>query len=352
MKSEYDIRRPDDPTQTFTFLPQASSASSSKFTAIDPLSRYATSFAFTPYSPSTFDFSPLTVTVLIANGDVYTMNPILPLRAELLLSYLQGLKAYAKQRRRKAEDGRDGLGIDQADSWDIWIGNLIKQYREGNKVEDSPNRSSNRSSSLAPADRNSKEDSVKVHPPHLTSTGGPATGSHKALLRQGPVIFTPAPQEADEDEETYASDIAILKVPTQDGDDEEDTAREEVRVMSIAWSSSRVDIGLYTEVSEPVWVDNDVSSVLSVIGDANGQVPQQANPTIPILESVCLSDASSDEPVVAPSFVIDAVYADTVHVRHSQGLSSINTRPLLDSVLLGGNDDSGSSVSTLISTDG
>ena len=189
------------------------------------------------------------------------MNPILPLRAELPLRYLQGLKAYAKQRRRKAEDGRDGLGIDQADTWDIWIGDLIKQYREGTKVEDSPNRSSNRSSSLAPADRKSKEDVVKVHPPHLTSTGGPATGSHKALLRQGPVIFTPAPQEADEDEETYASDIAILKVSAQDGDDEEDTAREEVRVMSIAWSSSRVDIGLYTEVSEPVWVDNDVSVV-------------------------------------------------------------------------------------------
>ena len=269
MSSEYDIRRPDDPTQTFTFLPQASSASSSKFTAIDPLSRYATSFAFTPYSPSIFDFSPLTVTVLIANGDVYTMNPILPLRAELPLRYLQGLKAYAKQRRRKAEDGRDGLAIDQADSWDIWIGDLIKQYREGSKVEDSPNRSSNRSSSSAPADRNSKEDNVKVHPPHLTSTGGPATGSHKALLRQGPVIFTPAPQEADEDEETYASDIAILKVPTHDGDDEEDTAREEVRVMSIAWSSSRVDIGLYNEVSEPVWVDNDVSVVSSVSCDAD-----------------------------------------------------------------------------------
>lgn len=73
---------------------------------------------------------------------------------------------------------------------------------------------------------------------------------------------------------------------------------------------------------------------------------------IPILESVYLSDVSSDEPVVAPSFVIDAVYADTIHVRHSQGFSSINTRPLLDSVLVGGNDDSGSSVASLISTDG
>lgn len=191
------------------------------------------------------------------------MNPILPLRAELPLRYLQGLKAYVKQRRRKAEGCRDGLGIDQADSWDIWVGDLIKQYREGSKAEDSPNSSTKRSSSLYPT--NSKEDSVTVHPPHLTSTGGPATGSHKALLRQGPVIFTPAPQEEDEDEETYASDIAILKVPTHDGDDEEDTSREEIRVMSIAWSSSRVDIGLYTEVSEPVWVEDDVSTPRPVL---------------------------------------------------------------------------------------
>ena len=257
MISEYDIRRPDDPTQTFTFLAQASSASSSKFTAIDPLSRHAKSFAFTPYSPSTFDFSPLTVTVLIANGDVYTMNPILPLRAELSLRYLQGLKAYVKQRRRKAEDGRDGLGIDQADSWDIWVGDLVKQYREGSKIEDSPIKSK-RSSSITP--QHSKEDTVKIHPPHLTSTGGPATGSHKALLRQGPVIFTPAPQEDDENEETYASDIAILRVPTQDSNEEdEDHVEDEIRLMGIAWSSSRVDVGLYNDVSEPVWVESDVS---------------------------------------------------------------------------------------------
>ena len=93
--------------------------------------------------------------------------------------------------------------------------------------------------------------------------------------------------------------------------------------------------------------------MLSVLfRDADGQVPQQANPTIPILESIYLTDASLDEPVVAPSFVTDAVYADTIHIRHSQGLSSINTRPLLDSILLGGHEDVGSSVETLISTDG
>lgn len=186
------------------------------------------------------------------------MNPILPLRAELPLRYLQGLKAYVRQRRRKAEDYKDGEEIDRADSWDIWVGHLIKQHKEGSKVEESPNKSMRRSMSVSPPD--DKQDTVKVHPPHLTSTGGPATGSHKALMRQGPMIFSPAPQEADDDdEENYASDITAMRVSTGDADEDEDRSGEEVRVMSIVWSSSRVDIGLYTEVSEPEWVEKDVS---------------------------------------------------------------------------------------------
>jgi nucleoporin NUP82 len=189
------------------------------------------------------------------------MNPILPLRAELPLRYLQGLKSYVRQRRRKAEEYKDGEEIDRADSWDIWVGHLIKQYKEGSKNDESPNKSSKRSASVPPV--SDKQDTVKVHPPHLTSTGGPAAGSHKALTRQGPIVFSPAPQEADDDdEENYASDITVMRVSTGDADEDEDGSGEEIRVMSIVWSSSRVDIGLYTEVSEPAWVGNDVSTIM------------------------------------------------------------------------------------------
>jgi nucleoporin NUP82 len=185
------------------------------------------------------------------------MNPVMPLRSELPLRYLQGLKAYVRQKRRKAEEKQDGQGIDRADSWDIWVGQMIKQYKEGTKTNESDRKALRQSSSSK--GQNDKQDTVKVHPPHLTPTGGPATGSHKALLRQGPVIFSPAPQEAEDDyDESYASDIAILSVPTGDEDEEADSAREEIRVVSIAWSSSRVDIGLYPTTA-PVWVENNVS---------------------------------------------------------------------------------------------
>jgi hypothetical protein len=56
--------------------------------------------------------------------------------------------------------------------------------------------------------------------------------------------------------------------------------------------------------------------------------------------------------VVAPSFVSDAVYQDTFHIQHASGLSSINICPLLDDVLLGGDGDVGSTVTSLIATDG
>ena len=72
---------------------------------------------------------------------------------------------------------------------------------------------------------------------------------------------------------------------------------------------------------------------------------------MPILESVYLNDKPGDEPTFAPSFFTDAVYNDTIHIRHPRGLSSINARPLLDAVLAGDNETS-SDVSAHVVTDG
>jgi nucleoporin NUP82 len=164
------------------------------------------------------------------------------------------LKAYTKQRRRRAEVKKDGYEIDRVDSWDLWVSQLIKQYKEGNKVD----KSSKSSSGSAPG--NDKTDTAKLHPPHLTSTGGPAPGVHRALVRQGPVVFSPGPEETDDDtEESYASGIAITSSSTRDDDDEEHSSGESIKAMCIAWSSGRVDIGHLMTASEPVWVEDNVS---------------------------------------------------------------------------------------------
>lgn len=187
------------------------------------------------------------------------MAPVLPLRAELQVKYLQGLKAYTKQRRRRAEASKDEYEIDRVDSWDLWVSSLIKQYKDGKKDE-SAQRSS-RDHDAGPG--GDKVDMVKLHPPHLTATGGPAPGVHRALVRQGPVIFSPGPQEADDDyEESYASDIAIMRSSTRDEGGEDGSSGEDVKAVGIVWSSGRIDIGLLIDAAEPVWVEDNVSHLL------------------------------------------------------------------------------------------
>ena len=217
--SEYDITSPYDPSQTFSFL--SDQPSSSRFTAIDPLSRYATSFAFSPYSSSTYDFTPLTVYVLIANGDLYTMGPVMPIHAEIPLRYLQGLKAYtdAKVKRSRAADVFSDDGA-RSELQAQWVDGLIRQIK---KVE------------------GTQGEVIKLHPPHLTETGGPAPGLHRSVMLQGPVVFSPGPQElgAAEDEDA-ATDFVMME-----------------DMLAIAWSGGRVDLGISRGI-EPRWISSRV----------------------------------------------------------------------------------------------
>lgn len=254
------MRQPDDPTQTFTFLPPASTASTSRFTAVDPLSRHATSFAFHPYSDSTYDFSPFMVQVLLANGDLYAMGPIIPLRSELPLRSLQGLKAFVKERRRRAKGDKDDAEHDRLDGWDAWVDNLVKQSKDGREASSAS--LSRQSSQTATTSDLKTTQTVRVHPPHLTATGGPASVSHKALLRQGPLLYRPGPDEQDDAEDNVASDIISLCVPRQAGDELHgvEEGQPMVNVTAIGWSNGRVDVGL-PDILEPAWVGDEVSEI-------------------------------------------------------------------------------------------
>ena len=280
--SEYNMLQPLDPTQTFAFLP--SGPSTSRFTALDPLSRYAASFAF---STGTVDFGPLMVHVLMANGDICTMGPVLPSHAELPMRYLQGLKAYTDGTMRRLNDGEDendpeheamrGKAALQAQ----WVDSVVRQVKQADesrrqREEEQLYTPSRRSSLLGGRHRQSgtpgptddrrsqvPEGMVRVHPPHLTDTGGPAPGLHRSLTRQGPAAYSPPPQEigvgADE-EEQVASDLFIFSAPGG-----KETA-EELSILVIAWSGGRVDIGIATEAPEPRWISSRVSELSSTSG--------------------------------------------------------------------------------------
>lgn len=237
---EYDIFQPNDPAQTFTFLP-STTGTSSKFSAIDPLSRYATSFSFGPTSSSS-PWAPLTVNVLIANGDVFTMGPVMPLRTEASLRWLYSLKAFADERIRRLRDASDRQDdshlFERALMQSKWVDALVTQASYATQSGSNQN----------------SDDTLTLHPPHLSPSGGPAPGAHRSLLRQGPVTFEPAPPEGDE--EDVASDIIRLSLGKDTG---KSGSNRSVGAMAIAWSSGRVDLCLEVDDFEPRWISSRVS---------------------------------------------------------------------------------------------
>jgi nucleoporin NUP82 len=222
------------------------------------LSRFATAFAF----GSSPGWGELMVYCLMANGDLYALGPILPLRTEVPVQWLQRLKAVSDARRRGV------LATDQGEEERVsmqsqWVEALVRQATV-RREEATPPTPPRRTSILSGRPRTEVETkqpewegTVKLHPPHLTASGGPAPGIHRSLLRQGPVVFLPAPsgkEDEEDDDDDVASDLLVW---SPRGEDEEEVG---VGVMAIAWSSGRVDLGLETEPVEPRWVGSRVSA--------------------------------------------------------------------------------------------
>ncbi|WRT69531.1 uncharacterized protein IL334_006518 [Kwoniella shivajii] len=294
---EYDVLQPHDAVQTFNFLPERTSSSSAKFTAVDPLSRYASSFAF---SIGPIDFSPLMVYVLLANGDIYTMGPVLPLHSEMPIRYLQGLKAYSERRlariQSEAKDvfGATEAGLGRVTSQAQWVESLVKQVK------------------MAEEARQRKDENEET----------PSKRTTLALLRQGPMLYSPAPQDirnGEEDEEQAATDLFLSQSGSeQGGNGEKETC------IAVTWSGGRVDIGLEVERPEPRWFSS--------------RDPSTSTPVIPIIESILLSFPQSDLESIeanAPSFLSDPMYGGVFYVQHIFGVDSININSWLDELRSG-----------------
>ncbi|KAL1408218.1 hypothetical protein Q8F55_005024 [Vanrija albida] len=356
---EYDVLRPQDPVQTFNFLPEKATRVKAKFSAIDPLSQYASSFTF---SAGDFDFGPLMVYVLMANGDVYTMGPALPLHADVPATYLQSLSAWVTERTKRLEKADAGQVGDEGSAERAayagrialqaqWVDALLRQARDSREDGDveqngTPSRrrgfglrESTVAASPAKADRPGPGPGmVRVHPPHLTESGGPAPGVHRPLVRQGPLLFDPSAQEVgngDGVDEQSATDLIVLRA----SGDNEDESGPRLNVMAIAWSAGRVDLGVAIETPEPRWVTS--------------RDPAPADVTLPILESILISYPASAEPEAVeantPSLVSDPVHPDVVYVQSSFGVDAISVAPWVKKLLDGGEGDlPGSEVAPLI----
>lgn len=354
--SEYDILRPQDPVQTFTFLPEKTSRPKSKFSAIDPLSQYATSFTF---GRGATDFAPLTVYALMANGDIYTMGPVLPLSAEVPASYLASLQAWVAESTKTLEDTKAKPGEEGSAAYaslvgrrhlqEAWVNAVVKQ----GSPEDEPSTPSTPSTpprrhgfglrDLTPSSPQSDKPPpppgfIRVHPPHLTESGGPAPGMHRPVARQGPLLFSPAPEEVgngDDIDEQSAADIAILHAA---GDvPEGEVASAHVNVLAIAWSSGRVDLGIDADGCEPRWITS--------------RDPAPTDLYLHIVESVLSSFPSSEPDAIAlnaPAFVADPIHSDVVYVSHAFGVDAVSVAPWVTQLLAGESELSPSDVAPLV----
>ena len=168
------------------------------------------------------------------------MGPIIPLKALVPIEWIQSLRLAVE---------RESLGIEMEN----WVDNLVKQVRESEerKKDDqeryhSPSRQ--RRVSIGEEEDGVEEGKVKLHPPHLTFSGGPAPGRHVPLSRQGPIMYDPAPQEIGADiDEDVASDILFFGA-NEDGD----------AVMAVCWAGGRVDLGVIVDPLLPRWQDSKV----------------------------------------------------------------------------------------------
>jgi nucleoporin NUP82 len=333
------VLRPQDPVQTFQFLPEKETASTSKFSAIDPLSQYATSFTF---SDGTMDFGPTMVYALMANGDIYTMGPVLPLHAEVPATYLQSLQAWMEEKERQldADDGSAAHAalVGRTALQMAWVNAVVRQAGgEEDKDHSAPPRGYGLRDPSPPPPVTSRPPPppgmVRVHPPHLSESGGPAPGVHRPLMRQGPLLLDPAPQEVgngDDVDEQMATDLAIIRAR---GDKEKkeggDSDGQRINVLAIAWSGGRVDLGVEVTPPEPRWMSS--------------RDPGGVDLYLPVIESVLVTfPQNADYEAIAanaPVFVPDTIHPDVVYLQHSFGIDAISVAPWIGQLLSGDDDE-------------
>lgn len=334
--------------QSFNFL--ADRSKGSKFSAIDPLSQYSTSFSF---SHGTVDFGPLMVYALMANGDVFVMGPVLPLHAEVPAAYLQNLQAWATERQRRLKNnakqgaehaslvGRAGLQVQ-------WVDALVRQAGKKDEEPSSDQRPKHRrgfglrdpSPERTPERTPPRPGFVHVHPPHLTPSGSPAPGMHRPLLRQGPVLFDPAPQEVgngDEIDEQVASDIVVFPAVPADADAAPSEDTQPINVVGIAWSGGRIDVGVEEVAPEPRWLSS--------------RDPVDAEIVVPIVESVLASYPSVDPEALAtnaPRFVSDPIHRDVFYVQSAFSVDTVSVAPWIGKLIGGSAELPPSDVAALV----
>lgn len=180
------------------------------------------------------DWGPLTAYVVMQNGTIYSVCPVLPRSAIVNRSYIRILATIIAKKCDElaviAEQDKDAFShmLDQYRMQSKWITPLVRQAAEP------PRRS--------PADEESEiaDDLVKID----------ATSSVRfPPLIQGPYLMKPAPAEFGDDE-PLATDIIYLST-------------DPLPIIAIAYNNGKIDVCVEVEKTEARWASRGVSKEVS-----------------------------------------------------------------------------------------
>ncbi|KNZ63326.1 hypothetical protein VP01_1159g5 [Puccinia sorghi] len=286
------------------------------------------------------DWGPLTLYVVMLNGDLYAICPYLPKNAVLPLSYRNSLLFFLTAKLESiSQSGATGSML-----LDLQ-GPLNRSLDYLNSLSDVPD---------LPLDDEDLE-AVENHQEGIRNNRKDRFMDAVRPLRQGPFLMTPSPIETNENEEETVSALlhfryspSLSSVPPSQKhtgnlstalNPSSDPNNDGVGVFMIAYQS-RIDVCLEVEKIEPRWASSSEVEEQHEKARVTGELPMLVT-----YESIDLGlntspnerqdSEDSDGLSNGLNLVPDARYLDTIYVSHRFGIHVVSTLAWIESLARG-----------------
>ncbi|RKP27889.1 hypothetical protein SYNPS1DRAFT_26472 [Syncephalis pseudoplumigaleata] len=253
---------------------------------VDPESAQVVTFSF---GRSETSWSSLAVYLLMCNGDIYTVCPVLPHRYRLRASHIRMMLA-------QAERDRIELGFSDDNDAKTKLVDQQIQWLTRHLALKPPATATDGDTAAAASSETAEEDAM-IH------TDAEAVSSLPAAKPQGPYLMQPAPWEIDDN---IHSACDLLCLPTSPAD-----------LLVIAYSNGKIDVCIAADPPEPslglgFWEQDDVDL-----------------PRLAVHECLQLFTAASKDDGQLTRLLADPSYHDRFYCYHANGVFMVDCHPWL-----------------------
>lgn len=243
----------------------------------------------------------LTVFVLMRNGDIWALCPVMPKRALVSPAAIRAIAAYEDAQSHN----EPSAGVQR-----LQRRYLVSLLRQLSSNEPDVLAADLSASHLAPPPQEDEADA----PVQVTA---PGTVPNR-IQPQGPLLLRPSPRELSDEDAPVSSDIAFVHLAPAEG------APAWLDVLCVTTRDGRVDVCLLLERIRPAWVQATQKA--------------QAQPTLAVYESVDLqlAETRTSTDLNENNYVQllpDPLYPDTFFVVHADGVDVLSMRPWTSGLL-------------------